>query len=33
MALVGEIDRSRYYRPLVLSKMLDSSSPLLDTLD
>ncbi|KAK0751902.1 hypothetical protein B0T18DRAFT_79517 [Schizothecium vesticola] len=33
MTLVGEIDQSPAYRPLVLSKMLDPASPLLDTLD
>ena len=33
MALIKEIDRSRNYKPLVLSKMLDPLSPLMDTLD
>lgn len=33
MTLVGEIDRSRAYTPLVLSRMLQPSSPLLDTID
>ena len=33
MTLVSEIDHSRSYIPLVLSKMLDQSSSLLDAID
>lgn len=31
MTLIGEISRSREYNPFLLSRMLDPSSPLLDT--